>query len=85
MALVVMTAAYAALVWSRTPKKVTVTKTVSISLQYPARGQVLGFLDPGKPWSLIRTSGDRAIIRVWVPIAGYQDFEIPAFIVKPTN
>jgi hypothetical protein len=85
IALVVMTAAYAALVWSRTPKKVTVTETVSIALQYPDRGRVLGFLDPGMPWSLIRTSGDRAIIRVWVPIAGYQEFEIPSSIVKPTN
>ncbi|WP_371420029.1 hypothetical protein [Tardiphaga sp.] len=82
IALVVMTTAYAALVWSRTPTKVTVTKTVQVSLWYPDRGWVLGFLDPGIPWSLIRTEGDQAIIRSWVPPAGYQEFGIPASIVK---
>lgn len=83
IAFVAMTAAYAALVWSRTPTKVTVTKTVQVSVWYPDRGWVLGFLDPGMPWSLIRTDGDRAVIRTWAPPSGYQEFEVPASIIKP--
>jgi hypothetical protein len=82
--LAVIAAAYAVVVWSRTPKKVMVTEKVSISLWYPDLGWVSGFLDPGIPWSAIRTDGDRAIIRSWVPKYGYQEFEVPASNVKPT-
>jgi hypothetical protein len=62
-----------------------VTKDVEVSLQYPDRGKVSGIMNPGKPWWQIRYDGSSAVIRIWMPITGYQEFVVPASIVQPAT
>ncbi|WP_283805711.1 hypothetical protein [Bradyrhizobium liaoningense] len=42
-------------------------------------------MSPGKLWWLIRSHNDRAVIRIWMPTTGYQEFEVPASIVQPVQ
>jgi len=82
VAILAMAAIYSSVVWLRTPRGVTVTQPVPITLQYPDGRLVNAVMPPGKIWWLIRSHGDHAIIRIWVPTTGYQEFEVPASIVR---
>jgi hypothetical protein len=83
LAMVAMAAFYGSVVWLRTPRGVMVTQPVQITLQYPDGRLIDAVMNPGKIWWLIRSHDDRAVIRIWMPTAGYQEFEVPAPIVQP--
>lgn len=83
LAILAMAAFYGSIVWSRTPRGITVTQPVQITLQYPDGRLIDGVMSPGKLWWLSRSHDDRAIIRIWMPTTGYQEFEVPASIVQP--
>ncbi|XUJ36328.1 hypothetical protein ACQ5SK_15685 [Bradyrhizobium japonicum] len=80
-----MAAFYGAVVWFRTPRGITVTQPVQVTLQYPDGRLIDGVMSPGKLWWLIRSHNDRAVIRIWMPTTGYQEFEVPASIVQPVQ
>lgn len=81
--LVAMAAFYGSVVWFRTPRGITVTQPVQVTLQYPDGRLIDGAMSPGKLRWLIRSHNDRAVIRIWIPTTGYQEFEVPASIVQP--
>lgn len=83
VAILAMAALYGGLVWVRTPYAVMVARPVQITLQYPDGRLVNAVMNPGKIWWLIRSHDDRAVIRIWMPTTGYQQFEVPASIVQP--
>jgi hypothetical protein len=82
IAMLVMAAVYGSVVWLRTPHAVTVTQPIEITVRYPDGSLVNGVMNPGKIWWLIRSHGDHAVIRIWMPITGYQEFEVPASMVQ---
>lgn len=83
VAIVAMAAFYGSVVWFRTPSAITVTQPVRVTLQYPDGRLIDGAMKPGKRWWLIRSHNERAVIRIWMPTTGYQEFEVPASIVQP--
>ncbi|UEM13944.1 hypothetical protein J4G43_006635 [Bradyrhizobium barranii subsp. barranii] len=83
VAIVAMAAFYGSVVWFRTPHGIMVTQPVQITLRYPDGRLIDGVMNPGKLWWLIRSHDDRAVIRIWMPTIGYQEFELPASIVQP--
>ncbi|MGY3602754.1 MULTISPECIES: hypothetical protein [unclassified Bradyrhizobium] len=82
VAILAMTAFYGSVVWFRTPRRVTVTQPVQVTVQYPDGSRVNGVMNPGKTWWRIRSYHDRAIVRIWMPMTRYQEFEVPASIVQ---
>ncbi|WP_420967116.1 hypothetical protein [Bradyrhizobium sp. B120] len=82
IAILVMAAVYAVVVWLHTPREATVTQPVEVTVQYPDGRLVNGMMSPGKIWWLIRSYGDHAIIRIWMPMTGYQEFDVPASVVQ---
>lgn len=85
VAIVAMAAFYGSVVWFRTPRGITVTQPVQVTLQYPDGRLIDGVMSPSKLWWLIRSHNDRAVIRIWMPTTGYQEFEVPASIVQPVQ
>lgn len=85
IAMLVMTAVYGSFVWSRTPRAVTVTQPVEVSVRYPDGSLVNGVMNPGKIWWQIRSHGEHAVIRIWMPTTGYQEFEVPASMVQSAS
>lgn len=85
VAIVAMAAFYGSVVWLRTPRGITVTQPVQVTLQYPDGRLIDGVMSPGKLWWLIRSHNDRAVIRIWMPTTGYQEFEVPASVVQPVQ
>jgi hypothetical protein len=85
VAIFAMAAFYGAVVWFRTPRGITVTQPVQVTLQYPDGRLIDGVMSPGKLWWLIRSHNERAVIRIWMPTTGYQEFEVPASIVQPVQ
>lgn len=85
VAILAMASLYGGLVWVRTPHAVIVARPVQITLQYPDGRLVNAMMNPGKIWWLIRSHDDRAVVRIWMPTTGYQEFEVPASIVQPVE
>jgi hypothetical protein len=85
IALMVMTAAYAVFVWSRTPQKVTVTQTVAAALLYPDGVRRITYLNPGTGFFLVRSDRNEAVIRPRLPTVAQQEIVVPSSIVEPAN
>jgi hypothetical protein len=83
--MIAMAVAYVVVLWSRTPRGITISQPVEIALQYPDGRKIPALMNPGKIYWLIQTYGDRAVIRIWMPITGYQEFEVPVTIVQSST
>lgn len=85
IALMAMTAAYAAFVWARTPQKVTLTRTVAVALLDPDGVRRITHLNPGTVFFLVRNDGNEVVIRPLVSTVVSQEVVVPASIVKPAD
>jgi hypothetical protein len=78
----VMVAIYGTIAWFNTAHLVQITRPVNVTVQYADGSERPWQMDPRAAWQLMRTDGDKAVIRFWVSGKGYQQVAVPSSIIR---